>query len=750
VQAIAKGFLEYQTGRRNYKESDYRTAAMTLSKAERRLASAQSPFALRARLALACAYHYVPDYQQALRLEDSLEMVAVPARYRSLYAESLWMRGLTNLANGAPTESKKAYLLAVAEFQRLGDVESIAGVENLVAELLDEQGDSIEAWKHRYKVLQVAREVQDPQRLYQLLSLMAWASNAQGEPELALYFQDKAVAYAEELRSPVASGNAHFWRSIFLHRTGQDERASQDLVEARAAAVRLPEGGEKERLLSGIGLSEAQMWAGRKPESSIPLLTQAIEHSKGVRKKFDNKISLYLMRAQALRASGNIDAAKSDLLTCIDLIENLRLGITEESERQSFFDKSRDAYDEMMLLQLEDRNNPGLALEYAEYERARVLKDRFLGPSSGEGRSVRVSEDINGVRVARLMQAKFPVAKVMITYAIAGAKIVTLVSDRSGIRRVLVSGEGQIVSRDLQTLRDAVSYQSDDLFAFAVADLYNHLIRPRRADLPAGAGLVFNCSGVLQSIPYSALLDQATGRYLVEDFEVSVVPTAEVFFYRRDSEVVGLPNKLRALIVSGPLFSRQAFTELSSLPEAEKEGTRVARLFPNYQMLQGRDASRSRFLKEAPNYDVILFSGHAHASEVDPAMSSLVFSPESGGSGDGGLSAEMIYQMHLKRTELVILAACGTGEGRPSVSGGVESIMQAFLAAGVSTVIGSLWSVEDDAAGEFLGEFTGRFVAGGSPSSAVRLAQLSLLYSSKQSLRRARVWSVFQMVGSGF
>jgi CHAT domain-containing protein len=98
----------------------------------------------------------------------------------------------------------------------------------------------------------------------------------------------------------------------------------------------------------------------------------------------------------------------------------------------------------------------------------------------------------------------------------------------------------------------------------------------------------------------------------------------------------------------------------------------------------------------------------------------------------------------------VVLSGCDTGLGEVKDSEGVFGLRRAFRAAGASTVIMSLWPVEDKAALEWMRSlYTAKFQRGMSTAQSLRAAGRDVLASRRAAglSTHPYFWAAF--VGTG-
>src|SRR5205823_656621 len=114
---------------------------------------------------------------------------------------------------------------------------------------------------------------------------------------------------------------------------------------------------------------------------------------------------------------------------------------------------------------------------------------------------------------------------------------------------------------------------------------------------------------------------------------------------------------------------------------------------------------------------------------------------------DGQLNAIDVFSLDLNRCELVTLRGCETGL---ALSGGGDEQLglgRAFLAAGASSLLMSLWSVEDNATDELMQCFYQHLLKGESKGQALRAAQCKLLHRTGSIYVHPYFWAAFRLVG---
>jgi hypothetical protein len=96
--------------------------------------------------------------------------------------------------------------------------------------------------------------------------------------------------------------------------------------------------------------------------------------------------------------------------------------------------------------------------------------------------------------------------------------------------------------------------------------------------------------------------------------------------------------------------------------------------------------------------------------------------------------------------DLVVLSACQTALGKDVRGEGLLSLTRGFMYAGASSVVASLWKVDDEATAELMKQFYANMLQKGMPpSAALSAAQNSI--RQRPEWRSPYYWAAFTLQG---
>lgn len=258
--------------------------------------------------------------------------------------------------------------------------------------------------------------------------------------------------------------------------------------------------------------------------------------------------------------------------------------------------------------------------------------------------------------------------------------------------------------------------------------------------VPDGARLLIVPDGPLHDLPFEALAPD--GRQLVERHDITMLPSASVL---RELRRRRGPLQATAFLGVGPPPS---FPDAGApLPAARREVSRIADLFPETQrtVLLDKNASRAALQKlDLSRFRFVHFATHGWIDRSDPRHSGLRLE---GDSGDATLLSVPEIQGLQLSAGVVVLSACETAAGERLPGEGVAGLARAFLRAGGSSVVMSLWKIDDESSADFMETFYRELLAKQPAASALRRAKMSFLTSDRPARREAFRWAPFVLIG---
>ena len=110
--------------------------------------------------------------------------------------------------------------------------------------------------------------------------------------------------------------------------------------------------------------------------------------------------------------------------------------------------------------------------------------------------------------------------------------------------------------------------------------------------------------------------------------------------------------------------------------------------------------------------------------------------------GDGWLAARDVIRLDLAGA-LVTLSACESGRNEVYAGDELMGLTRAFLGAGATTLVASLWLVQDETTAELMENWYEHLSEGVGRATALRNAQLAL----KDKFPHPYYWAPFVLIG---
>jgi CHAT domain-containing protein len=741
VRQLAHGHAAYQAGLSLYRRDEYESAKLRFEDAATSLAAAGSPFLAAALLQRArCDYQHA-NYGRVLAMLEPLVEDRHHELHLALRGRALRVVALVHAISGRPVEALDRCAKARALFQQLHEQANLAGVDALAAEVFRYLGERDAAWHSLYRALQETYESGELVPSNEALEAASWLAVQEGASAAALAFQDEFVLAVRRSGSPLWLAEALCERAGLRATDGRTAAALGDLASAHRSAEQTRDRRTRRVALGDIYFAEGKVRRLIDPRQALPPLRAAVDLYRQT--AFRHRVAEVLLeQALANLAVRQDDEAERALEAAAAERELLRLEIRGEQERASYFAQMREVFARLILFEADRRGDAEAAFNYAERSRGRLLLDAASSSPGAHGppAEVKGGEPLT----ARDIEQALPATDVLIESAFAGDRLLVWVVRREGMRLM----DLHLAARDLEGLakRFVAALREDGDWLALATTLFERLINPIAAHLPPGSTLVLALDGPLRDVPFAALRDPSSGRFLIQDHPILAAPSATLYLRSLDRDRELMLQPLRAaLIVADPSVDHRLFPNLQALPGARDEASTVSRILHHSVVLVGEQATLPGFLARAGSASFVHFAGHAVADVQYPLLSRLLFTPT--GADHGVLYAREIFHQRFARTRLVVLAACRGAA--PLFVGGeeVSSLAAPFLVTGVPAVLASRWNLDDRDSLPFFRGFYSHLAAGEDAATALRSVQLELLAARDARQRSPARWAGFDLLG---
>ena len=354
------------------------------------------------------------------------------------------------------------------------------------------------------------------------------------------------------------------------------------------------------------------------------------------------------------------------------------------------------------------------------------------------------SRQVQQVDLVQLRQRLSP-AQLLLTYFLYKGKLVIFAAtSKEHVTYEITDGMGQL-ERLLPLLHAHLDPRgwsesrksSSEVVRHLLTRLYNILVRPVANLLPSPSGLLTIVPyGPLHKLPFHALYDGS--HFLVENFQVNYLPASSLLNHF-DSGESQLHHRSDDSTVVGKRPLVFGYSDNGHLQRVTDEAQTIATLLGGTCYFEN-EATIARLIEQATGSPIIHLATHGQSRLDAPNFSYVRLA-------DGQLNAIDAFNLDLRECELVTLSGCETGL---ALSGGGDEQLglgRAFLAAGTSSLVISLWPVEDTATNELMKLFYQYLLKGESKVQALRAAQCRLMGDTNSNYAHPYFWAAFRLVG---
>src|SRR3989449_6484068 len=462
----------------------------------------------------------------------------------------------------------------------------------------------------------------------------------------------------------------------------------------------------------------------------MAVVKRQLREYKEAGRLFEKARSMFKEQGNAVRAA-SMDLHRGVMWLEIGRYTDTRAVAEEAYELRLNYLKDKVPVYEMLMttdLRLGDPAMLEEAFETAERAKSRTLVDLLAG-------SVEALKQANSSSLEDVMEGLAPDAG-LIEYVMSGDDVSAFCVSRERFAVVQnICSRAELRKRFGFLQYHLTTFASNRAAAQARASvalaniqdhlqkLYEMLIRPVEAFLADAAVLVFVPFDFLHYVPFHALFDGTA--YLADRFIISYAPTATIHRLftgreRRSNDgaalLIGVPDE------AAPLIAEEIESIQSVLPEARS--------------FVGPGATKEGLNREIQTAGIIHITSPATFRPDNPMFSSPQLH-------DAAINFFDIYNLRTSAS-LVTLSGCGTGLSNVVAGDELLGLIRGFLYAGATSVVLSLWDVNDRTTADLMKSFYRSLAAGATKGQSLRSAMLAV----RDEHPHPHYWAPFLLMGN--
>ena len=182
---------------------------------------------------------------------------------------------------------------------------------------------------------------------------------------------------------------------------------------------------------------------------------------------------------------------------------------------------------------------------------------------------------------------------------------------------------------------------------------------------------------------------------------------------------------LRDIELNGDNFDLSAIGELFFAEREINDLREIATPAATFAATGVAATRKQLFSMDFSQYAILHFATHGLLDPKRPEYSGILLSmvDDKGEKSEGFIGLHDVYSLRAP-VDLVVLSACRTGLGKEVRGEGLVGLTRGFMYAGATTVVASLWAVNDEATSELMKRFYTEMLQNQkTPDEALRIAQ---------------------------
>ncbi|MBD1939233.1 tetratricopeptide repeat protein [Microcoleus sp. FACHB-68] len=682
---------------------------------------------------------------------------------------------LTNIGSvhhslGQYPKAFESYQQALAIHQEIGNKAQEGITLNNIGLVYSSLGQYPKALESYQPALAIVKEIGDKTTEGTALTNIGSVYANLGQYPKALESYQQALAIHQEIGNKAGEGTALNNIGFVYFNLGQYPKALEYYQAALAIHQETGNKAEEGTTLNNIGFVYDNL-------GQYPKALESYQQALVIAKEIGGKAMQGTMLNNigfVHHTQGKYSQAETTLLAAIEVLEPLRSPELKDDQKISIFEQQATTY-RFLQQALVAQNKFVEALLIAERSRGRALVELLDSKLSQNPNN---QPNLKPPTLPEIQQIASQQNATLVQYSIIyeqyqnqgkqewqQSKLYIWVIKPTGEIAYKQVDLKKLLNTSLQDLvttsRDDIGVRSRSIFEVTTTNplpensteklqqLHQLLIAPIAGLLPKNPDdrVIFIPQESLFLVPFPALQDEQ-GKYLIEKHTILTAPAIQVLDLTHRQKHNTQRSVKDVLVVGNPTMPKiqigELVANLDPLPGAEREAIQIAKLF-NTEALIGSKATKTTVMEKMQQARIIHLATHGLLDDFKgfgiPGAIALAPLGKPDDVIDGLLTAGEIFDMKLQ-ADLVVLSACDTGRG--DIKGdGVVGLSRSLIAAGVPSVLVSLWAVNDNSTAFLMNEFY-RYLQQ-NPDKAVALRQAML--TTMKEYPNPKQWAAFTLIG---